>query len=53
MEDRPKIPKEEDPAAKAKRLAEKIRGRLKDQLAKKGGSDAFLRWVRSDEDRIK
>jgi hypothetical protein len=44
-------PEEEDPESKAKRLTEKMRGLLKDELAEYGGGDAFLRWVRSDNDQ--
>ncbi len=36
----------EDPAAKAFRLTEKLRGLLKEELAEYGGGEAFLRWVR-------
>jgi hypothetical protein len=39
---------EENPAAKAKRLAEKLRFRLKEASAQRGGSEAFLHWLRSD-----
>jgi hypothetical protein len=39
---------DENPAAKAKRLAEKLRFRLKEASAQRGGSEAFLHWLRSD-----
>ena len=39
---------EENPAAKAKRLAERLRFRLKEASAQRGGSEAFLHWLRSD-----
>ncbi len=48
MEDEKKPPKEEDSAAKAKRLAEKLRFRLKEATAQREGSEAFVRWLRSD-----
>ena len=39
----------EDPAARSKRLTERLRGLLKDELAEYGGAEGFMRWVRSDE----
>lgn len=36
----------EDPADRAKRLTEKLRGLLKDEMAEYGGGEAFIRWVR-------
>jgi hypothetical protein len=41
---------EEDPAARAKRVVDGLRGLLKDEIAAYGGTEAFMRWVRSDED---
>jgi len=38
----------EDSAAKAKRLAEQLRFRLRESMAQRGGSEAFLHWLRSD-----
>jgi hypothetical protein len=43
-----KAPKEADSAAKAKQLAEKLRFRLKESMAQRGGSEDFLHWLRSD-----
>lgn len=40
----------EDPAARALRLSEKLRGILKDELAEYGGGEAFLRWIRSENE---
>ena len=40
----------EDPAARALRLTEKLRGLLKDEFAAAGGGEAFLRWVRSEDE---
>lgn len=40
----------EDPAERAKRLTEKLRGLLKEELAEYGGAEGFMRWVRSDEE---
>ena len=39
-------PAGESPEARAQRLAGKLRGLLKDELAEYGGGEAFLRWVR-------
>jgi hypothetical protein len=41
---------EEDPTARAFRLTEKLRGLLKEELAEYGGGEAFLRWVRSEDE---
>ena len=46
LESRP----EEDPAARALRLTEKLRGLLKEEFAAYGGGEAFLRWVRSEDE---
>jgi hypothetical protein len=43
-------PAEEDPSAKALRLTEKLRGLLKEELSEYGGGEAFLRWVRSEDE---
>lgn len=43
-------PPAEDPSERAFRLTEKLRGILKDELAEYGGGEAFLRWVRSDDE---
>jgi hypothetical protein len=40
----------EDPSAKAFRLTEKLRGLLKEELAAYGGGEAFLRWIRSEDE---
>jgi hypothetical protein len=40
----------EDPAARAFRLTEKLRGILKEEFAEYGGGEAFLRWVRSEDE---
>jgi hypothetical protein len=40
----------ETPAARAKRVVEGLHGLLKDEIAAYGGTEAFMRWVRSDED---
>ena len=40
----------ETPAERAQRLTGKLAGLLKDELAEYGGGDAFIRWIRSDED---
>jgi hypothetical protein len=46
-----KTPPEQDPGARMKWMAEQMRFRLKEALAQRGGSDAFLHWLRSDFDR--
>ncbi len=40
----------ESPSERASRLTEKLRGLMKEEIASFGGAEAFLRWVRSDED---
>jgi hypothetical protein len=42
---------EETPSARASRLTGKLRGLLKDELAEYGGGEAFLRWIRSEEEK--
>ena len=39
---------EEDSSAKMQRLAEEMRFRIKEAMAQRGGSEAFLHWLRSD-----
>jgi hypothetical protein len=41
-------PSEENSTANAKLLADKLRFRLKEASAQRGGSEAFLHWIRSD-----
>lgn len=43
-------PNREDPAARALRLTETLRGLLKEELAEYGGGEAFMRWVRSEDE---
>jgi hypothetical protein len=43
-------PEQEDPDAWALRLTEKLRGLLKEELKEYGGGEAFLRWVRSEDE---
>jgi hypothetical protein len=40
----------ETSSAKAFRLTEKLRGLLKTELAEYGGGEAFLRWIRSEDE---
>ena len=40
----------ETPMQRAFRLTEKLRGLMKDEIAAHGGTEGFMRWVRSDED---
>jgi hypothetical protein len=35
---------------RASRLTEALRGLMKEEIQKHGGTEAFLRWIRSDED---
>lgn len=43
-------PDQEDQSARAFRLTEKLRGLLKEELAEYGGGEAFLRWIRSEDE---
>lgn len=45
----PTGPVDEDPKARIRRLAGSLKGLLKDDFAKFGGGEAFLRWVRDEE----
>ncbi|HEU4983086.1 MAG TPA: hypothetical protein VFT88_10440 [Acidobacteriaceae bacterium] len=40
----------ESPNDRAARLTEGLRGLLKEEIASFGGADAFIRWVRSDDE---
>jgi hypothetical protein len=40
---------EETPEEWAHRLTGRLRGLLKDEIGTMGGTEAFMRWVRSDE----
>jgi len=44
------IPADETASERAFRLCEKLRGLLKEELAEYGGGEAFLRWIRSEEE---
>jgi hypothetical protein len=46
-----KRPQENDSAVKAKRLAEEMRFRLKEAMAQRGESEAFLHWLRSGAEK--
>jgi hypothetical protein len=41
---------QEDPTARSRRLTEGLRGLLKDEFAAYGGGEAFLKWVRSEDE---
>jgi len=43
-------PANEEPEAWALRLTEKLRGLMKEEFAAFGGGEAFLRWVRSEDE---
>lgn len=40
----------EEPESRAKRLTDNLRGLLKKEIAAHGGADAFIQWVRSDDE---
>ena len=42
--------RQENSEARAKRLTDKLRGLLKEEIAAYGGADAFMRWVRSEDE---
>jgi hypothetical protein len=53
LEDKQADFQEETPEEWAHRLTGKLRGLLKEELAEYGGGEAFLRWIRSeDEDEV-
>jgi hypothetical protein len=41
---------QEEPQARSKRLTDKLRGLLKEEIGNYGGADAFIRWVRSEDE---
>jgi hypothetical protein len=41
--------KEENSAARMQRLAEEMRFRIREAMAQRNGSEAFLNWLRSDD----
>jgi len=49
LENGKKQAQQEDSTAKMHRLAEEMRFRLKEAMAQRGGSEAFLTWLRSDD----
>jgi hypothetical protein len=49
-EDRPVEPGPETPEEWAHRLTGKLCGLLKEELAEYGGGEAFLRWIRSEDE---
>jgi hypothetical protein len=40
----------EEPSTRARRLSGALRGLLKDELREHGGSESFIRWIRSDDE---
>ncbi len=50
MEEQKIAANKEVSTAKAKELAEKLRSLLRESMAKRGGSEAFLHWLRSGDD---
>ena len=43
-----KLPQEQDSAARLKKQAEEMRFRIREAMAQRDGSEAFLHWLRSD-----
>ena len=43
--------RDEDSAAKVRRLAEQMRFRLKEAMAQRGSSEAFVHWLQTDDGR--
>jgi hypothetical protein len=41
---------QQDPRARARRLMEGLRGLLKEELAEYGGGEAFIHWIRSEDE---
>jgi hypothetical protein len=51
LESSKSAPRADSSAAKAKQLAERLRFRMKEAMAQRGGSEAFVRWLKSDGKR--
>jgi hypothetical protein len=49
VETQKKMARQDDSAAQVQRLAEQMRFRIKEAMAQRGGSEAFLRWLRTDD----
>jgi hypothetical protein len=50
FERNPGVHVQEGHSARAFRLTEKLRGLLKEELTEYGGGEAFLRWIRSEDE---
>ena len=48
MENKKTAVKEEDSDKRMQRLADEMRFRIRESMAQRGGSEAFLHWLRSD-----
>jgi len=48
MEIKKNAANEEDSAKRMQRLAEEMRFRIRESMAQRGGSEAFLNWLRTD-----
>jgi hypothetical protein len=48
--ERPDKGPQESAQQRAFRLTERLRGLMKDEIAAHGGTEGYMRWVRSDED---
>ena len=51
MENSDTVSKKADSDTKAKRLAENLRFRMKEAMAQRGGTEAFLYWLRSNSEK--
>jgi hypothetical protein len=49
VETQKKMAREADSAVQVQRLAEQMRFRIKEAMAQRGGSEAFLNWLRTDD----
>ncbi len=49
MKNEKRIPTEDESTARAKWLAEQLRFRMMESMAQRGGTEAFLQFMRSDE----
>ena len=51
MENTKTVQKDSDAAAKTRKLAEQMKFRVKEALAQRGGSEAFLHWLRTGSEK--
>lgn len=48
MDNKKNVVKEEDSATRMQRLAEEMRFRIREAMAQRNGSEAFLHWLETD-----